>query len=1688
MTTLPGYQFVEELHRSQTSVVCRLRRESDRKAFIAKFLINPSPSPLEIASFRHEVRITQHLDAAGAPKFYKAVDETGLHALLIEDFEGVPLDKYASGKALTLDRFLKIAGNIAEVLQHLHESQLIHKDIKPSNILVKPQTLEVEVIDFGIASSRRMDVIRSGGEDIAQGTLQYMSPEQTGRINRNIDHRTDLYSFGVLLYELATGRLPFKTDDMLELVHAHIAIVPEPPQHHAPALPTAVSDIIMKLLAKSADDRYRSAVGLLHDLRRVEADYYKSGIIIPFALGEYDFDPELGLPQKLYGRKAEVQVLNQAYERSLTGKLVRVFISGNAGVGKSVLVDELKKTAISQRSYFLEGKFDQFNHGVAYSAILSLLNNLIEQVLKEPDDKLTQLADTLKENLGKNLGLMVELLPKLSLIVGNIPPPPTLTAKESENRFKITFRAFIRTFIKGEKSIVAFVDDVQWADYASLNLLHWLAKNTDSGRLMMVYAYRKEAINQNSAFQKWLIDMMEVSRDTETIELYNLELAEVEDMIHDLLKTEKNRGELAELLMRKTDGNPFFIIEILRAIKDKQLIRPKQTDGKFEWQIDIQGIKKLNFTDNVIDLILSRVGRISQDCVKVLRSASCVNIKFTLDTLLALHPDIDRSEMEELLGEAMQADLIQPDDERFKYVGLADVEIDASYAFIHDRVQQAIYSSINETELEKTHFKLALDGLSRKEATQEQLMETASNINKALDLFRGHELAIPAAGTLVSAAQKAKENNSPNIDFLHAALELLPENAWQIMPDLAFGAHLLLAESFFLLGRNEESEHWYVKTEEDAHSPAHKAIAICLKMVLYIYSGRYADGISEGHRALGLLGYNLPEANDENIGATLGYVMQLLGDRAINSLSELNPATDEQSILVNNVMSVLLPSAFLASNGNLWTLCVLDMTKLLLERGLTVGGAVGLSSFGMIMGNIIGDKNKALAIGEVALDITAKLGDHSRDAQLKFVIGAFLSTWINNNTEIQKWLDSAMTDGLQYGDLPYIGYSFQVKLGVSVYMATPFADMLEIIEKHKSLIHTLGQPDALVLTGAFERILRQEFEPNAPLKPAPPVSEMVGEFLQSGQYQAAGLTLHFSNVIHILHRNYQAVVENQAIINQLAQAFFSNIMLVSQRVFYVIAKANLAANLEDKEEKAAALAEIKELISTTQSENQGANHFFMNALVMMEAMAAWLEKGEDALIESLEKVLTVAQETSNYRSGALASEMLCRIFSKRNKITLAKAYLADALKNYTWYGANSKVALLRQEMHHLITEISETESFTSTMTSMGMDQRLDYLSIIRSSQILSAETDINKLLHEFLKICHQNAGAQRGLVLLLQDKLEVRANFGYKEKSITYPELFVKYVQRTGEMVASGNAEEDEKFATEAYFKQNKTLSAIAAPVKYKGKLKGVIYLENNLTKGAFGKAVQQILSLLTNQIAISIENASLYANLEESNKNLEQKVRERTAELSTLYVENERLLLNMLPPSIAQRLKSGETYISDLHGNVSVLFTDIENFTQISEKLTPKELVAEIHEMFKSFDAIMEKYGIEKIKTIGDAYLAVSGLPYGAEDHAHRLIYAAREILELVAANRGNNGIFNIRIGISSGPVVAGVVGVKKFAYDIWGDTVNTAARMEQYSEPGKINISGATYALINGDFTCTYRGKIEAKNKGEIDMYFVE
>ncbi len=1691
MQILPGYKVNETIYEDELYIICRVNHEENKNSFLAKKLKTKSPSHQELANFHHEVRVLKDHTMDGVPRVISHVEEGGHYTILSEDFNGITLSQFLTESSLSIPEFLEIALKLAEVISRVHQKGLVHKNINASTILLSKDTKELRLIDFSASSNAKSELIQTGGSPLSLSVLHYKAPEQTGRLNQAIDHRTDFYSMGIVLYQLAAGKLPFESEDILELVHAQIAKIPESPAFHNPSFPKPLCKIILKLLEKSNDQRYQSSTGLIHDLVQCIESYTQKGFIADFHPGALDYSQNLRIPEKIYGRKRELEVLRHGVDRLFEGNHTSLFISGEAGVGKTKLVSELKRMIISRKGVFIEGKFDQFNKNVPYSAVVAAFNDMIGQILQSKSEDLALLREMFIAELGQNLGIILDLLPNARFIFGEVPPAPILSGRESENRFRLTVRQFIHLFSKKVRPLTIFLDDIQWADPGSLNLAKWLLENPSGNQTLFVCAYRNEAVNQNPLFEKWLTEIDFQSENRVHLDLLPLDKADVEELLADVFLRKKDEvTDIAKLIFQKTAGNPFFISEILRQMQAEKILNLEVLPGKIQWKWDLEKINNLKITDNVVDLVLRRTLSLRQSTLEILSAAACVNKTFDLDTICEIFPEKSREVIGEALMEALESELIYPVDENHRFILLSGITINASFSFSHDRVQQAIYAINPVEESRKTHLKLATLGAVKLHESSESslLLEVAAHYLIAAPLLSSKEEKLTASEILVMAGVKTKENNAPAAPFLSAAISLFPENSWQEKPSLSFMAYFTLGESEFLQGKPEEAERVFIKIEENAPLLLQKIAAICQKMVVYIYTLRYEESIQQGKSALSLLGYSLPEPGDQTIGMGLGEVMALLGDKNMEDILNMAPIEDQEVILVNNILAIILPSAFLSGNGALWTVTVLEMTKVLLSKGLSQPGALGLSSFGMIMGSILGDRNKAYELGEVAIRITESLKDQTRDSQLKFVHAAFLSPWIKDAPFLNELLDEAISDGLKYGDLGYAGFSYQVKIGLSIYLAKPLGEFLEMIEHDRPILKTLDKEDANLLKELVLIMLQGEHHdlPDLEIIQGNSLDARVGELMSKQLYNVLGISLNLHCTLANLHRNPREVALRYGLLSQLEEAYFSNIMVAAIKLQYFIAQANLflLKEIEDP------TAELNTLLAWMNTQNQSNNRFFRNAIAQMNAYLGWVSEGEETAILLFNKALEIANETDHALFCGMVHENLFRIYMSHSNVAMAKSHFGDALIAYNRYGAIKKIREIREEFPQLAFE-NRSIQFKIGENTFGSEAHLDYLSIIKSSQVLSAEIDIESLLKSLLQISRENAGAQRGRYLKYQPTgFQIQSEIGNWEEISTphsLPDGLINYVIHTQETVFLDDARMSEQFGHDPYFLANPIKSVICVPVKFKQKLKGLIYLENNLIYGAFGQNTLELLKLLSTQIGISIENAELYTYLEETNKNLEQKVKERTQELSKLYSENEMLLLNMLPSSIAKRLKNGETFIADSYENVSVIFVDIVNFTVISENLSPKALVAEIHEYFKTFDKIIEQQGLEKIKTIGDAYLAVCGIPTHFPDHALRCIEAAKQMLRIMNYKRANGGLFEVRVGISSGPVVAGVVGEKKFAFDIWGDTVNTAARMEQNSQPGQINLSGSTFELVKDQIPCSYRGKLPAKNKGDIDMYFV-
>ena len=710
MVAFSGYKTVEKLYESANSLVFRGYRNADNQTVILKMLKQAYPSPEKIAWFRREYEVTKNLRLAGVVKVYSLEHDHNCWMIVLEDFGGESLARLMLERQFPLTEFFYISIQIAEILNEIHKYHTIHKDINPSNIVLNPTTGQLKLIDFGISTvlSRENSPLRNPNQ--IEGTLAYISPEQTGRMNRDIDYRTDFYSLGTTLYELLTGELPFKTMDAVELVHCHIAKQPIAPHEINREIPLPLSEIVMKLMAKNAEDRYQSAQGLHVDLQECLAQWVKSGCITSFPLAQQDSSGKFQIPQRLYGREQEIQILLSGFERVNQGSSEMILIAGDAGIGKSVLVQEIYKPITWQRGYFISGKFDQFQRDIPYKSIVQAFHSLTKQLLLESENQLAAWRKKLLDALGNNGQVITNVIPEIELIIGSQDAVPELGSTESQNRFNLVFQNFIQVFTQPEHPLVLFLDDLQWADSASLQLIRSLITAFDNRYLYIIGTYRSNEVTEAHPLILFLDEVQKVKREVSHIALGSLSLLEINRLISDTLNISlKISYPLAELVLVKTEGNPFFVNEFLKSLHNENLLTFDQESSKWQW--DLEQIRVKDVANNVIELLVNRVEKLEDTTQQVLKLAACIGNQFDLQVLATVCEESPQKTAIKLWS-SIVAGLIFPLNDTYKLVEL-DVPdlIDSTsteYKFAHDRIQQAVYSLIPEVSRKAAHYQIGL--------------------------------------------------------------------------------------------------------------------------------------------------------------------------------------------------------------------------------------------------------------------------------------------------------------------------------------------------------------------------------------------------------------------------------------------------------------------------------------------------------------------------------------------------------------------------------------------------------------------------------------------------------------------------------------------------------------------------------------------------------------------------------------------------------------------------------------------------------------------------------------------------------------------------------------------------------------------------------------------------------------------
>jgi PAS domain S-box-containing protein len=1428
-----------------------------RKDVLIALPTSEQPAAATLDRLAREYSFKEELDNAWAVRPVELVQDRGRSILVLEDPGGELLRSFI-GPPMALEKFLQIASRVAAALSKVHQHGLIHKDIKPANILVNTGNGEVRLAGFGIASRLTRERQAPDPPEVIAGTLAYMAPEQTGRMNRSIDSRSDLYSLGVTLYEMLTGSLPFTASDPMEWVHCHIARQPQAPSKQASGIPEAVSSIVMKLLAKTAEERYQTAAGLEADLRRCLDEWQSHGRIDPFQPGALDASDRLPIPEMLYGREAQIASLLASFDRVVSqGRPELVLVSGYSGIGKSSLVNELHKALVPPRGYFASGKFDQYKRDIPYATLAQAFQSLIRPILAKSEQELGRWRDTLSNALGPNGQLMVDLVPELALIIGEQQPVPELPPRDAQSRFQLVFRRLIGAFTR-EHPLALFLDDLQWLDAATLDLMEDLLMHPDIGDLMLIGAYRDNEVSHAHPLMRKLQDIRQTEVIVNDIVLAPLARDDLKQLVADTLHcgTEEARS-LAGLVHEKTSGNPFFVIQFISALFEEGLLAFDHVERRWRW--DVSRIHAEGYTDNVVDLVVEKLSRLPAGTQEALQQLACLGNSADFAMLRAVYQESTEA-MHGQIWEAVRTGLI--------------FQSEDSYKFIHDRVQEAAYSLIPQELRAEAHLRIGILMASRTppDKLEEEIFDIANQLNRGSHLITSTADRERVAELNLIAGRRAKVSTAyaSALTYLRAGRGLLTDETWDRNYDLVFSLEHLLASCELLTTDMASAEARLSMLAERAKTPHDTAAVTRLRLTLYDRLGRSDRGVEvfiEYEKSHGKAWS--PHPTKEEVTWEYDRIWAALGDRQVAELVDLPLIANPDVLDVMDVYTEFAMSAMF-TDGNLHDLLLCRMVALSLDHGNSEASCFAYVSLGLLAGPHFGNYQAGFELGKLGYDLVEKYGWQRYQARVYMRFGNGVIPWTRHVKTGRELVRRAFDVANRMGDLSFAAYSCyqlitnllaagdflaevqrEAELGLEFAGKAQFGIVVDILTGQLAIIRTLrgstkkfGSFDE----GGFDEL---QFEQRLSSNPASVLPECrywirktQARFFAEDYHSAIEASLHAERLVWTSH------------------SFFE----VAEYYFYgALARAAAFDSAIDcaRQEHFKALTELHGQL-VIWAENCPDN--FENRAALVGAEIARIEGRDLDAMRLYEQAIRSAREHGFVQNEGVAYEVAARFYSTRGSETSANAHLREARDCYLRWGADGKVRQL-EERHPQLQRIG-------TRVATLSNRHLDIDAVVKASQALSSEMLLPDLIDRLMTIALQNAGADRGLLILVhQDDYHVGAEARTDGEKIVlhydasvspaFPESIIRYVMRTRESVTLDDAAKRHLFSEDQYFGIRQQRSILCLPLVRQGTLVGLLYLENALTPHVFTPERARLLELLASQAAISLENTRLYGDLQ---------------------------------------------------------------------------------------------------------------------------------------------------------------------------------------------------------------------------------
>jgi histidine kinase len=1518
---IADYQITETLSKGKHFSIYRAREKNRSTSVVLKVQAKESLRNNDMRrSLKREFRYLQSVNSPYVVKARKRFMYHGASVLLLEDIDWVPLKDVIAGKSLPIDKFLEIAVKVSLGLAAVHRRNIVHKDMNPANIIVGSRWQRVvKIISFDTAATYDARVAYTGNPEGLVGTLPYISPEQTGRMNRKVDRRSDLYSLGATFYEMLTGRTPFPECSPLEMVYNHLAREPEPPHKLNPDIPAVLSVIILKLLAKNPEERYQSAEGLIYDL-----EIFRSRKHLDFKLGVKDFSGKLQIPERLYGRQKEIQLLLDAYRRLGSGKRELIMVTGAPGTGKSALVNEIHKLIAGERGYFISGKFDQLQRKIPYSAITQAFNQLCQLLLAEPQEELSRWKELVQKAVGKLGKVLTDMIPMLEAIIGTQPPVTPLGGRETQKRFNYVFLRFLSFISSEDHPLVLFIDDWQWADIASLDLLQRIIEDEAGQYIFCIGAYRDNEVTGAHPLTVTLEEMEKQRIHIHTLPLKNLSRENVNEWLWDTVSGTYSDSEpggelkaLTRLIYGKTQGNAFFTIQFLQNLYAKQLLCFDFTRNRWTW--DVEEIEKQNITDNVVDMLVIKIQTLPSTTQEALKLAACIGNVFHLGTLSVISAKtVDW--LEKVLETALIEQLVYPLDNR-------------QYKFIHDRVHQATYLLIAPGEKKVQHLKigrLLLDNLREFNGTmgvgefERRAFDVANHLNIGISLMEDETERIDLARLNLEVAQAAKNSGAYKSadDYIHNAVSLLPTRCWQQHYRLTLAIYEEALQTSSLCGNFEVMDVYIDGVLQEAHSISDTAVAYEYRLYGLLLRTRPQQAVETMLAIFRRLGVDVPNKPTKlQTKRLLEQIDERLDTHRIARLKDLPPMTDPQIELVIRLYYQGI-SALSFAGQDLSTYLAARMVGLIMDYGITPETPYVLCSYATKKLKS-GDIPACYHLGETALQmLESGIGDDT----VKFRSIGAVCFYLQGNKRHFKRICRLMLDmyqrTLEVGDLQFVGYMVTNYIMCLSRTDTPLPqlykkalDMRETVIKVKQEITVI--PLQFEIAAADALLGKTE---------NPAILAIDQERLFTGMHQTTVRLFRWQlntkrTILALMFEDYDRIAEYVAAAEEDWRQITSPITYIKSDFYFYIPLAHMrmlsnspenndtpknkkGANQGKKGKKGKKgdrqkiLSRIREYIRMMKEWADFGPVNFLHKYYLLQAEYCRITGKHAGAREFYEKAVEKAYDNNYINDAAVANQLAANYYLSLHQSKVAAVYLVEARSCYHKWGAAANVKYLNERYPKYLTlGVSRLPQSNGEFLPGSPERTLEFIdakSILNASQALSGEVHLKKLLESMVQILIKNAGAQKCLFIQeIDGGLAIQAEGSVEgvstvmkeipvEQSGKVPLAVLNYVARSKQPQVFDNLSGDPRYATDPYVQSRQPKSAVCFPVLRKGQLSALIYLENNGIEGVFTPSRLEVLSILSSQISISVENTQLYETLEE-------KVRKRTVALRQAHRELEQ-------------------------------------------------------------------------------------------------------------------------------------------------------------------------------------------------------